>query len=91
MEHVSSGFVDHRDSGAIFWDSNHPMIEEYIRSCSLADHYDRTRFRQCMDYIHTGFVATDRGTHFLYNYLCNRFLAKSQHPAVELEPGTCCT
>lgn len=69
------------------WDSSNPLAEEYVRSCVIfaerelrnsafiksgPDQYINTKpFKNCQDYIHTGYVALSEATQLFYNDICN--------------------
>ena len=57
-----------------FWDSSNRVVEEYVRSCSVAE---RTAsqwidtWMDCTDYIHPGYSAMTQTTQILINDMCN--------------------
>ena len=75
-----------RGTQVIIWDSCSPIVEEYIRGCSLLSRR-KTRIQEnwagprpydgyfnCYDYIHPGYVAVSQMTQILLNDICNHLL-----------------
>ena len=79
-------FNSNSETEVIIWDSGNPIVEEYIRGCSLLNRW-RSRIDEywgmsrpydgyfiCNDYIHPGYVALSQLTQILLNCLCNHLI-----------------
>jgi len=66
-----------RGSGALIWDSGLELATEYTRGCAILGRAQENKHHRCADFIHIGYVAIDKTTQILLNFLCNRRLAKS--------------
>jgi hypothetical protein len=63
-----------RNTRVIMWDAINAVVEEYVRSCTLAEleRQDKVWYSKCNDFIHPGFRALSIGTQLIINHLCEK-------------------
>ncbi|XP_046644637.1 N-acetylneuraminate 9-O-acetyltransferase-like [Daphnia pulicaria] len=81
------------ESNIRIWDSGNPLAEEYVRGCEILEReipnpqfiktgpeqfINSRPYVNCLDFIHTGYLALSKATQLLYNDICNAKLFSEQ-------------
>jgi len=59
------------------WDSWIPIMEEYDRACNIllrSAPFELRTWKDCLDQMHAGYVATTQAFQFLLNDMCNDYI-----------------